>query len=80
MLPSPSVACTIPPFPSGGCGGVCGKAVQAICDQFGEDLVIELVELLNQMASDSRADLKALSDVNVERFEAKLDQRATEIP
>jgi len=48
-------------------------------DRLGEDLVIELVELLNQMASDSRADLRDLTDMTVERFDARLQQRAAEL-
>ena len=43
------------------------------------DLVEELVTWLNQMDTTCRTDLRELNELNLARFDAKLDQRVAEL-
>ena len=47
--------------------------------KFGHDLVEELVAWLNQMDTTYRSDLRELNELNFARFDAKLEQRATQL-
>jgi hypothetical protein len=46
---------------------------------FGHDLVEELVNWLNEMDTSYRDDLRDLNELNFARFDAKLEQRASEL-
>ena len=47
-------------------------------DQFGDETVNELVNLLNAMDTTYRDDLKEINNLNFARFDAKLEQRFAE--
>ena len=48
-------------------------------EKFGDDLTNELVNWLNQVDAAYRSDLRELNEVNFARFDAKLEQRATQL-
>lgn len=48
-------------------------------EKFGDDLTNELVTWLNQVDATYRYDLRELNEVNFARFDAKLEQRATQL-
>ncbi|HMH83297.1 MAG TPA: hypothetical protein VK531_10530 [Gemmatimonadales bacterium] len=48
-------------------------------EKFGDDLTNELVNWLNQVDATYRYDLRDLNEVNFARFDAKLEQRATQL-
>jgi len=48
-------------------------------EKFGDDLTNELVNWLNQVDATYRNDLRELNEVNFARFDAKLEQRATQL-
>jgi hypothetical protein len=48
-------------------------------EKFGDDLVNELVDWLNQVDATYRSDLRELNELNFARFEAKLEQRLAEL-
>ncbi|PYP52374.1 MAG: hypothetical protein DMD45_04795 [Gemmatimonadetes bacterium] len=48
-------------------------------EKFGDDLTNELVNWLNQVDATYRSDLRDLNEVNFARFDAKLEQRATQL-
>jgi len=48
-------------------------------EKFGDDLTNELVNWLNQVDATYRSDLRELNEVNFARFDAKLEQRATQL-
>jgi hypothetical protein len=48
-------------------------------EKFGDDIVNELVEWLNQVDLTYRSELRELNDVNFTRFDAKLEQRLAEL-
>lgn len=48
-------------------------------DKFGDDIVNELVEWLNQVDLAYRSELREQNELNFARFDAKLDQRAAEL-
>jgi len=58
---------------------VAAKLSKKFYDRFGEDIVNELVEWFNQMDATYRADLRELNEMNWARFDAKLEQRVSEI-
>jgi len=65
-----------------GCRACRREAVQEVLRSFGEDIVNELVEWFNQMDATYRADLadlRELNEMNWARFDAKLEQRVSEI-
>ena len=51
---------------------VTAKLSRKFHETFGEDVTNELVELLNNVYSTSRADLRELNESNFTRFEGKL--------
>ena len=48
-------------------------------EKFGDELTNELVNWLNQVDATYRSDLRELNEVNFARFDAKLEQRATQL-
>lgn len=48
-------------------------------ETFGDEIVNELVDWFNQVDATYRADLRELNDLNFARFEAKLEQRLSEL-
>ena len=47
-------------------------------DKFGDDIVNELVELLNQVDTSYRSEIREHIDLNFARFDAKLELRLAE--
>jgi hypothetical protein len=48
-------------------------------EKFGDEIVNELVEWLNQVDLTYRSELRELSETNFSRFDAKLEQRLAEL-
>jgi hypothetical protein len=48
-------------------------------DRFGDEIVGELVDGLNQVDATYRSDLRELNELNFARFDAKLEQRVAEL-
>lgn len=48
-------------------------------DRLGEDVANELVDWFNQVDATYRTDLRELNELNFARFDAKLEQRITEL-
>jgi hypothetical protein len=48
-------------------------------EKFGDEIVNELVEWLNQVDMTYRSELREINDVNYARFEAKFEQRWAEL-
>jgi len=48
-------------------------------DKLGEDVANELVNWFNEVDATYRADLRELNELNVARFDAKLEQRLAEL-
>ncbi len=46
---------------------------------FGDEIANELVEWFNQVDATYRSDLRELNELNFSRFDAKLEQRVTEL-
>ena len=57
---------------------ITAKLSRRFYDQFGDDIVDELVELLNQVDLTYRSELKEINEINFARFDAKLEQRIAE--
>ena len=55
------------------------KLSREFYDKFGDNVVNELVGLLNDMDATFRAELRELNEQNWLRFEAKLDQRLSDL-
>ena len=58
---------------------VTAKLSKRFYDRFGEDIVNELVEWFNAVDATYRSDLKEINELNYARFEAKLEQRLSEL-
>jgi len=58
---------------------VTAKLSREFYDRFGDKVVDELVGLLNDMDAAFRAELRELNEENFRRFEAKLEQRVSEL-
>ena len=58
---------------------ITAKLSRRFYDQFGDEIVDELVELLNQVDLTYRSELRDQNEMNFARFEAKLDQRTAEV-
>jgi len=58
---------------------VTAKLSREFYERFGDDLTNELVEWFNQVDATYRSDLRELNELNFARFDAKLEQRATQI-
>ena len=52
---------------------ITAKLSRRFYEQFGDDVVNELVTLLNNVDANSRSDLKELNEANFARFDAKSD-------
>ena len=55
------------------------KLSKKFYETFGEDVTNELVEWFNSVDATYRADLRELNELNFARFDAKLEQRLTEL-
>src|SRR5437867_12136380 len=58
---------------------VTAKLSRKFYDTFGDEITNELVDWFNQVDATYRGDLRELNDLNFARFEAKLEQRVTEL-
>ena len=56
---------------------VTAKLSRKFYDRFGDELANELVEWFNQVDTTHRMELRELMDLNLARFDAKLEQRLT---
>jgi biopolymer transport protein ExbB/TolQ len=55
------------------------KLSKRFYDRFGDEIVSEFVELLNQVDATYKSELHQLIDVHFARFDAKLEQRTAEL-
>ncbi len=58
---------------------ITAKLSRRFYEQFGDDIVDELVNLLNTVDATSRSELRELNELNFARFDAKLEQRIAEL-
>ena len=58
---------------------VTAKLSRKFYETFGEDVANELVDWFNSVDATYRADLRELNELNFARFDAKLEQRLTEL-
>jgi hypothetical protein len=58
---------------------VTAKLSRKFYETFGDDVVNELVEWLNQVDATYRLELRELNELNFARFDAKLEQRIAEL-
>ena len=58
---------------------VTAKLSRRFYDVLGEDIANELVDWFNAVDLTYRADLRELNELNFARFDAKLEQRLTEL-
>jgi hypothetical protein len=58
---------------------VTAKLSRRFYETFGDDIVNELVEWLNQVDATYRLELRELNDLNFSRFDAKLEQRVAQL-
>lgn len=58
---------------------VTAKLSKLFSDRLGEAVTNELVDWFNQVDATYRSDLKEINELNVARFDAKLEQRLAEL-
>lgn len=58
---------------------VTAKLSRKFYETFGDDVVNELVEWLNQVDATYRLELREINELNFARFDAKLEQRIAEL-
>lgn len=58
---------------------VTAKLSKLFYDRLGEQIANELVDWFNQVDATFRADLRELNELNFARFDAKLEQRLSEL-
>lgn len=58
---------------------VTAKLSKAFYEHLGEDIANELVDWFNQVDATYRSDLRELNELNFARFDAKLEQRISEL-
>jgi hypothetical protein len=58
---------------------VTAKLSKKFYDKFGEAIANELVDWFNQVDATYRADLRELNELNFARFDAKLEQRISQV-
>jgi phosphate uptake regulator len=58
---------------------VTAKLSRKFYETLGDEIANELVEWFNQVDATYRADLRELNELNFARFDAKLEQRTTEL-
>lgn len=58
---------------------VTAKLSRAFYEKFGDAVVNELVDWLNQVDATYRLELRELNELNYARFDAKLEQRIAEV-
>lgn len=69
----------VSPDPSGAADAGDRKTIAQILREAGDDLTNELVEWLNQVDAAYRTDLRELNELHFARFDAKLEQRISEL-
>ena len=55
------------------------KLSRRFYEQFGEEVVNEFVDALNQIDASARSELREINEHNWARFDAKLEQRVAEL-
>lgn len=55
------------------------KLSRKFYDRFGEEIVNEFVDVINQIDASYRSELRDMNELNWGRFEAKLEQRVAEL-
>jgi hypothetical protein len=70
LTPTPTIEVQVP---------VTAKLSKHFYDVLGEDVANELVEWFNAVDLTYRTDLRELNELNFARFDAKLEQRLTEL-
>jgi hypothetical protein len=68
-----------PTLPASHLVPVTAKLSRRFYDVLGEDVANELVDWFNAVDLTYRADLRELNELNFARFDAKLEQRLTEL-
>lgn len=58
---------------------VTAKLSRRFYEKFGDEIANELVEWFNAVDATYRSDLRALNELNFDRFDAKLEQRVVEL-
>jgi hypothetical protein len=58
---------------------ITAKFSKEFYDRLGHEVTDELVNWLNQMDASYRGELRDLNDLNFQRFDAKLEQRVTQL-
>ena len=58
---------------------VTAKLSRQFYEKFGDDIANELVDWFNMVDATYRSELRDLNEMNYARFDAKLDQRITEL-
>ena len=58
---------------------VTAKLSRKFYEKLGDDIANELVEWFNSVDATYRSDLRELNELNFARFDAKLEQRASEL-
>ena len=58
---------------------VTAKLSRKFYDKLGDDIANELVDWFNMVDATYRSELRDLNEMNYARFDAKLDQRITEL-
>ena len=58
---------------------VTAKLSRRFYEQFGDEIANELVEWFNSVDATYRSDLRELNELNFARFDAKLEQRVSEL-
>jgi hypothetical protein len=58
---------------------VTAKLSRRFYEQFGDEIAAELVEWFNSVDATYRGDLREVNELNFARFDAKLEQRVTEL-
>lgn len=58
---------------------VTAKLSRLFYERLGDEVANELVDLLNQVDTSYRAELREINDLNFARFEAKLEQRLAQL-
>ena len=80
VLGSPSVACILARSANmERAVPVAIKLSRKFYERFGDEIVTELVELLNQVDATYKSELHQFIDVHFARFDAKLEQRVGEL-
>src|SRR5881394_155080 len=75
----PSVSYDLPASTQGVRMPVTAKLSRKFYERFGDDVANELVDWFNMVDATYRSELRELNELNYARFDAKLEQRITEL-